>query len=219
MFPKDRISGRIMVALAFFAILAYLPTLKQPLLEDDYPNITLAIHLGAPEGLHEMAGTVFRLRATSLWLMNAAYHLFGMHPAPYYCINMALHIANVWLVYALGYWKPLGYELAAWAAFFFAIYEGHQEAIMWFSACNELLMFLFGAASLLCWLRFLFGGRRRWVWYAGALFCFPAALISKESAVIFAALWLLPLIDDRARSKSLYLIPMLALAALALASI
>ena len=32
------------------------------------------------------------------------------------------------------------------------MYEGHQEAVMWFSAINELLMFGFGMASLWCWM-------------------------------------------------------------------
>ena len=52
---------------------------------------------------------------------------------------------------------------------------------MWFTAINELWMFLFGAAALLCWIQ----GRR-----AGILF-FALALLSKESAVIFLPLFLL----------------------------
>ncbi len=52
---------------------------------------------------------------------------------------------------------------------------------MWFTAINELWMFLFGAAALLCWMR---GSR------AGILL-FALALLSKESAVIFLPLFLL----------------------------
>ena len=47
-------------------------------------------------------------------------------------------------------WRPAA---APWAAVFFAVHEGHQEAVMWFSAINELLLFFFGMASLWCWLR------------------------------------------------------------------
>jgi len=37
-----------------------------------------------------------------------------------------------WLLYALGEWKGIGYSASfLWAAAFFAVYEGHQEALMW----------------------------------------------------------------------------------------
>ena len=68
-----------------------------------------------------------------------------------------------------------------WAAAFFAVAEGHQEAVMWFTAINELWMFLFGAAALLCWMR---GSR-------AGIPLFALALLSKESAVIFLPLFLL----------------------------
>ena len=190
---EDRCSGRVLAALALLAILAYLPALRQPLLEDDYPNISLALSIGAPNGLGQLAESVFRLRATSYWLTNAIYHAFGMTAVAYYCFGILMHVLNTWLVYALGFWRPLGYELAGWAAGFFALYEGHVEAVLWFTASTELLMFLFGMSSLLCWVRFLDAGGRGWLWYVAALFCFTLSLISKESAVIFAPLLILPL--------------------------
>jgi len=202
----------LLAALALLAVLAYLPTLHQPLLEDDYPNLAIALKLGAPAAWQELADTVFRLRATSLWTMGAMWHTFGMNPLPYYCLGILLHILNTWLVYALGFWRPLGYRLTAWAAVFFAVSEGHQEAVMWFSACNELLQFLFGTAAFLCWLHFLAGGRRRGWWYGAALLGFSLALISKESAVVFAALFLLPLVDAEARRSARWVLPFMLLA-------
>jgi hypothetical protein len=204
--------GWLLAGLALAASLAYLPIWSQPLLEDDYPNITLALNLGSPAKFAEMATTVFRLRATSLWLMNAAWHAFGMQPAGYYAISLALHVLCVWLIYALGCWKPLGYRVSAWAALFFAVYEGHQEAIMWFSACNESLQFVFGGAALLAWLRFLEGGRARFAWYAASLAAFFMALISKESAVILVPLLALPLLEREARRHAAWLAPFAALA-------
>jgi hypothetical protein len=59
---------------------------------------------------------------------------------------------------------------------------------MWFSACNELLQFLFGVGAVVCWLHFQQGGKRRWCWYAGTLAGLALALLSKESAVAIAAL-------------------------------
>ena len=52
---------------------------------------------------------------------------------------------------------------AFWTAAFFAVHEGHQEAVMWFSAINELLMFFFGMASLWCWRRAPDEGQSAWL--------------------------------------------------------
>ena len=187
--------GWLLAPIAALCILAYLPTLRQPLLEDDYPNLAIARHYGDPAAWRDLSGSVYRLRATSEWLMFAAYREFGLDPAPYYAVAIALHILCAWLVYALGFWPRVGYRVAAWAAAFFAIYEGHQEAVMWFSACNELLQFLFGVAALVCWLHFLWGEKRRGAWYAAALMCLALALVSKESAPVFVLLMALPLLD------------------------
>ncbi len=184
MLPAKRLA--LLGLLALLAVLAYLPTLRQPLLEDDYPNLAQAQTYGAPGAWRELAGSVFRLRATSEWLMNFAYDAFGLHPAPYYAISILLHIGCTWMVYALGIWPVIGYRVSAWAAVFFAVYEGHQEAVMWFSACNELLQFLFGVGAIVCWLHFGKSGRRGWLllmWVSVAL-----ALISKESAAVIVLL-------------------------------
>jgi hypothetical protein len=76
---------------------------------------------------------------------------------------------------------------AVWAAAFFAVQEGHQEAVMWFTAINELWMFVFGAAAL--WFGVLRGHRLL------GLGLFFLALISKESAVIFLPIFWLAVPD------------------------
>ncbi len=177
-----------MPLLALLAVLAYLPALSFPFIEDDYPNIAQALEYGPPSGWAGMAGdAINRPRATSFLYLYWLHALAGMNPLPFYAAGIALHAVNTWLVFALGRWRLLGYGVSAWAAAFFAIYEGHQEAVMWISACNELLLFFFGALSLYCWLRFLEppGGRR---WYWAALAAFALALLSKESAVILLVL-------------------------------
>lgn len=183
--------NRILLALALLAIVAYLPTLWQPLLEDDYPNIAEAHALG----LHIVTDPIFGIRSTSFLLMDGLYRLFGMTAAAYYAILIALHVLNTWLVYALGYWRAIGYRVSAWAAAFFAVYEGHQEGIMWLSGATEPLLFLFGISALLCWLHFLYEGR--WTWYALGILAFVPALYSKESAFIIVALLALPLLFER----------------------
>jgi hypothetical protein len=68
-------------------------------------------------------------------------------PPAFRISSLTLHILDTWLLYAIGLAWTRMRSAAAWAAVFFAVYEGHQEAIMWFSANNELLLFLFGGGS------------------------------------------------------------------------
>ncbi len=207
----------ILAGLAILAIVAYLPTLTQPLLEDDYPNLVVALRYGHVSGWPAMmADPVFRLRTTSWLLMYGLHRLFGMHAAGYYAGMILLHVVNTWLVYALGAWRLLGYRLTAWAAAFFAVYEGHQEAVMWLSASNEPLMVLFGLLSIICWIQFL--NRRGWFWYVASVLSFVGALLSKESGVILLALLAVPLAFDQ-RRKIAFLVPFAFLAALATRSV
>jgi hypothetical protein len=205
--------------LALLAILAYLPALRQPLLEDDYPNIILAQHYGPLAGWPQMLGDpVFRLRSTSWVLLYLLNRWVGMNTVVYYSSVILLHVLNTWLVYGLGSWPVLGYRLSAWAAGFFAVYEGHQEAIMWVSASPECMVVLFGLLSFLAWIRFL--ESPRWFWYASSFVCFCAALLSKESAVILAVLLALPLAFYSNRMRNLaFLLPFAAAAAIAAASL
>src|SRR5262245_5289865 len=199
----------LLLVVAVLAILTYLPALTQPFIEDDYPNIRSALDYGPISGWEKMADdSVQRVRATSFILMHGLYRIFGLAPAAFYIANLILHIINCWLVYASGRWRGIGYRVSFWAAAFFAVYEGHAEAIMWFSACNELLLFLFGFLSFLCWLSFLEKETSRFKWLGMSFAFFILALFSKESSVIFIPLFALPLVFPQRRFKeALYLSP------------
>jgi hypothetical protein len=126
----------------------------------------------------------------------------------YRLTSLLLHIANTWLLYGICLAWPRMRAAAFWAAAFFAVAEGHQEAVMWFSAINELLQFLFGMGAVWCWLR-----GRTWVGVA----LFALALISKESAVAILPLFLLAGGRSEWRRTAIRLVPYLVLAALAVA--
>ncbi|MBI2820366.1 MAG: hypothetical protein HYX73_10335 [Acidobacteria bacterium] len=122
------------------------------------------------------------------------------------------HVVNTWLVYALGSWKVIRWQVSAVAAGFFAICEAHQEAIMWYSASNELLLFFFAVLTVLFWVWFL-QDSRKFYWYLASLSCFLLALFSKESAVVVVPLLLLPLLSFPIEYRRLLLlIPFVALA-------
>lgn len=196
-----------MPLIALAAVAAYAPALHIPLIADDFPNIAQAITWGAPEGLRTILDDPqFRLRATSYWTMFALWQAGELAPWIYHTASLVLHIFNAWLVFAIASTWERTRAAAPWAALFFAVHEGHQEAVMWFSAVNELLLCFFGLASLWCWLR------RREALSAGL---FALALLSKESAVVLLPLFFL--VTERARWKRLA--PHAALVALAAASV
>jgi len=195
--------------LAVLAVGAYLPALTQPFISDDYPNIGLALVYGPISGWGAMANdSVQRPRATTFIFSYVIHHLFGPRPAAFYSANILLHVLNCWLMFAAGRWKAVGYRTSFWAAAFFAVYEGHSEAIMWFSACNEPLMFFFGFLSFIFWLVLLERETARLRWLALSFFFFLLALLSKESAVILVALFALPLFFPKPKLRQApYLLP------------
>ncbi len=208
----------VLVLLAALAIVTYLPALGQPFIEDDYSNIILSQHYGPLSGWPTMFGDpIFRLRATTWLFFYLANRAFDIDATGYYCVIIGLHILNTWLVYALGSWMPIGYRVSAFAAAFFAVYEGHQEAVMWLSGSTEPLLAFFGLLSFLCWVRFVESPGVGW--YAASLIAFCFALFSKESAVILVALLALPVVLSRAWRAIPFLIPFLAFGAAAAISI
>jgi len=217
--PRSHVSS--LLILAVLAVVTYLPALQLPLLEDDYPNISQARDFAAGGWSGMVDHPLFRYRATSYLLFSYTYNWFGINPVGFHAACIALHLLAVWLLYALGVWPLLGYRLAFFGAAFFAVYEGHQEAVMWVSACNELLAFLFGAASLVAWVHFLQSEKRRVLFYIGSLAAFFCSLISKESAVVFAALMVLPvLFSEKRRLRDLvWLTPFASMAAAVVAMI
>jgi hypothetical protein len=209
--PTVRSRILVLSLIGVLAVLAYAPLFTQPFVQDDYPDIEMARVYGAPSGLGVMlAHPIFRYRATWWVLAYWTDLIFGFSPVAAYSVAIALHIACAWLVYALGAWKAIGWRVSAAAAAFFAVYEGHQEAVMWYNSAHEELLFLFGVAAFLAWVKFLDGGS--WRWYALALVAFPLALLSKETAVVFAALLLIPMAPQGRRRFWLWL-PFAAMAA------
>ena len=206
--------------LAAVALLVYAPSLTIPLIADDYPNIAQALTYGAPDG----AGTLlhdaqFRMRATSYWAMYGLWQIAGLTPSVYHAASVLLHIANTWLVFFVVAAWPRMRSAAFWTAAFFAVLECHQEAVMWFSAINELLMFFFGMASLWCWRHASDEGQSAWLKELAGVFLFALALLSKESAIFLLPLFLMVLEPKQWRHRLPRLAPYLALVLLGVASI
>lgn len=197
--------------LALLCLAAYAPSLSIPLIEDDYPNLQYA-------RTHDsLTDPIFRARATSGWLMAGLWDEFGLTPAAYHLASLGLHFVCCCLLCGI---VRLRWQGAFWVAAFFAVHEGHQEAVMWFSACNELLLFLFGAGSLWLWLLASRekAPRKRIALQAGSLTAFAFALLSKESAVVWIPLFAIAAAPEWRRAWR-RLLPHAALACAALVSI
>ena len=214
--PASRALAVELLLLACLAFLAYAPSLNIAFIADDYPNISQARTWGAPGGLSTLLGDAqFRLRSTSYWAMYALWTMAGLSPPVYHAASVLLHVFNCWLLLAFGRSWPSMRSAAFYGAAFFAVHEGHQEAVMWFSAINEILMFLFGLAALACWAKSCADEHPSWKTEAVSAALFALALLSKESAVFLLPLFLLP--AGSRHWKRLW--PYAGLCALALASI
>ncbi len=167
-------------------MLPFLPFVGLPLISDDYSQWFFARRYINIAGLPHLAGDVlYRSRATSLLLTRALDEVFGLSQQPHVLAGLALHAINVLLLFRVASALRARPATALAAAGFFAVYSGHQEAIVWIASQHELLVFAFGAVTVLCWLRWLAEGGW-WAWATMA--AYVVTLYSKESGVVFLPL-------------------------------
>lgn len=186
----------ILCVLGGLAVLTYLPFLGLPPMQDDYLQMDLAKRYGGPAGWPALlSDPLYRCRATSILLTAATAHFFGWSILAFNVSSLVLHALNVLLVAALGSSRHIGYRVSLVAAFVFAVRERHHEAVVWYASLHEPLVVLFALLAALSLIRWLEGGARHWL--AAATLASMAALASKESAVVLAAIlpalaWLYP---------------------------
>lgn len=194
--PLDQRWALLLPLLASVAILTYVPFLGLPPMQDDYLQMNLAERYGAPAGWGDLLrDPLYRCRATSILLTAATAHWFGWSILAFNISSMILHAINVLLVAALGSCRWIGYPVSLVAAFVFAARERHHEAVVWYASLHEPLVVLFSLLAVLSLIRWLEGGSR--LWLAAAALGWIAALASKESGVVLAAVlpalaWLYP---------------------------
>lgn len=180
-----RLAGPPLV-LALLCLLAYLPFLGVPLFADSYIQIQLGRDFGPREKWDELFHDALqRCRFTSILLTHWTEQWFGIAPRVLRLSSLGLHWLNCLLLFSLGYWPRLGYRLSFAAACFFAIYQRPQEAVTWYAASSDLLVFFFLLLASICWIRFLHSQRWSLAWYALAFGLYILALLSKEAAVMF----------------------------------
>ena len=211
------LNGKVFAALAALAALPYLRSLGLPFLSDDHLQVLLSRQYGPVSGWPAlMADPLYRSRATSLLITHWTEMLASLSPFVFHLSSLGLHIVNTWLVLMLGSWPAIGWRTAAYGAAFFAVYEGHQEAVIWYAALPELLVFTFVLIAFLCWVAWVESDFKRTRWLVAAFVAFVAGLFSKEPAAAVPALLALPLLSRTVRwRKALPAVSVFAAAALA----
>lgn len=175
----------IAATLGLLAVICYLPAmLWGGLIWDDRiwsrsPAVLQWSGLGTiwfSPSLIENESHYWPLTYTTFWL---EHKLWGLAPAGYHVVNVALHVANTLLLWRI--LKRLAVPGAAVVAAVFAVHPLHVESVAWIIERKDVLSALFYLTAVLVWLRFLEQPRP---WRLGlALLLFMAGLLSKSIVV------------------------------------
>ena len=176
-------------AIIFLALMAYQPVWHAGFIWDDDDHLTANPAMTAPHGLRMIWSSLvvsryYPLTLTSFW---AERQLWGLNPLPFHLVNVLLHGINGILVYFL--LRRLRIPAAWLAATLWTLHPVNVESVAWVTELKNTQSGVFFFCALLCFLRFEAHQRRRW--YALALLCGAAALLSKPSTVVLPVVLLL----------------------------
>ena len=190
-----------LIALLFFAaaFAAYGPALRAGTIWDDDAYLTQNHVLREADGLRKIwfapgsTDQYYPLVFTTFYL---EYRLWGLDPAGYHAVNIALHALNAFLLFLL--LRRLGGAGALLAGLLFALHPVHVESVAWITERKNVLSGAFYLASLLVLVRYAGdfrpdGARPAWprARYLAALALFAAALLSKTVTASLPAAFLL----------------------------
>jgi tetratricopeptide (TPR) repeat protein len=115
--------------------------------------------------------------------------VLGDHPAGHHAVNIALHAANVLLLFGLlkmmtgMYWRSL------LAAALLAGHPIHVESVAWISERKDVLSLFFALLAMIAYVRFV--RRGAWWQFGLAMACFALGLMVKPMVLTLPALLLL----------------------------
>ncbi len=125
-------------------------------------------------------------RPVLLGVFSIEYHLWGTHPFGYHLVNLLIHIADALLVFFLINGLFRKYKIALLTAFVFLIHPLQTEAVTYVNSLGDSLSVFFILLGLNNYLHFSQNNDRASFWWSIA--CYPLALMSKETAIIYPAL-------------------------------
>ena len=125
-------------------------------------------------------------RPVLLMVFSVEYHLWGEHVFGYHLVNMLFHIANAILLFFLLqglFQKP---KLSLLTTLFFLIHPLQTEAVTYVNSLGDSLSVFFILLGLNNYLFSRQSNSTNSYWWS--LVCFPLALMSKETAIVFPML-------------------------------
>jgi tetratricopeptide (TPR) repeat protein len=175
--------------LVVLTLLAYQPVWHSGFIWDDDDHLTANPAMTAPHGLRMIWSSLavsryYPLTLTTFW---AERQLWGLNPLPFHLVNVVLHGINGILVYFV--LRRLRIPAAWLAAMLWTLHPVNVESVAWITEMKNTQSGVFFFCALLCFLRFEAHERRHW--YALALLCGAAALLSKPSTVVLPLVLLL----------------------------
>lgn len=120
---------------------------------------------------------------------------WGMQPSMLHLENILLHAGNCLLVYSLAVrlsdtdQQTSEPWLALLPAFWFALHPVQVEAVAWIAGRTDLLLAFFLLSASHCWVRWL--EAPTWQRLTATMLFLTAALLTKETAFVFAAVMVL----------------------------
>lgn len=186
-FAEDRrgaLAGLILPAMLVLpCLLLYIPSFSYFFAQDDFFFLSHASRFGLDSLADYLKppGPFFRPLSTALYF-GAMSKIFGLKPAAYHAFSIAVFCSNVLLVYRVGKTIFRNREAGFAAAVFYLTRGALFETVSWISGIQDLMMTFFALVSLLAFFKYGRDGRR---WLFVSIGAFAAALLSKETAVVF----------------------------------
>ncbi len=134
---------------------AYLPAIRGGFIWDDDDYVTASEPLRTVEGLTKIwfkfgaTKQYYPAVHTTFWV---EYHLWGLNPAGYHLVNVALHSLNALLLWLL--LRRLSIPGAYFAAAIFALHPVQVESVAWITERKNVLSCFFYLSSARAYFRF-----------------------------------------------------------------
>ena len=177
------------LVLAVVTLVAYQPAWHAGFIWDDDDHLTENPAMTTPHGLRMIWSSLavsryYPLTLTNFWFQRRCW---GLNPLPYHLVNIALHAINGILLFLV--LRRLRIPAAWLAAMVWALHPVNVESVAWITELKNTQSGFFFFLTLLCFFRFEDGEDHRW--YALALLCGLAAMLSKPSTVALPLVLLL----------------------------
>ena len=197
----------IVVTIVAATIVAYVPVLGAGFIWDDNDWVTENPAVTGGESWGDIWTGNARLQYYPLLFsaFRVQHMLWGLNPAGYHAVNVALHALTAVLVGFLG--LRLQLRGAWWIAALFALHPVHVESVAWIT---ELKNVLSGALVVAAACAFVYAVDRERVArrpLAAALLLFTAAVLAKTAVAMVALLLPLLLYYRRSRLDARVLVP------------